>query len=147
MLHEDLTEPIIAAFYDVHHELGHGFLESVYERAMVIALSKRGLPVERQVPVTVHYSGHVVGDFCADLVVENRVMIELKACRALEPIHEAQLLNYLRATSIEVGLLLHFAHKPAFRRLILTNDRKPSFSIRGLPRPSVVSHRSAVAPS
>ena len=133
MLHEDLTAPLIGAFYDVHRELGHGFLESVYERAMVVALSGRGIPVERQVPVTVRYSGHVVGEFCADLLLENRVLAELKACRTLEAIHEAQVINYLRATSIEVGLLLHFAPKPVFRRLVLSNDRKPHFAPREHP--------------
>lgn len=140
MLHEDVTAPIIGAFYDVHHELGPGFLESVYERSILIALEKRGMRAYRQVPVTVYYAGHVVGDFVADLMVENRVIVELKACRALDAVHEAQLLNYLRATHIEVGLLLHFGAKPAFRRLILTNDRKPAFALRGLPRPSVVPH-------
>lgn len=131
MLHEDLTAPLIGAFYDVHRELGHGFLESVYERAMVVALSRRGIPVERQVPVTVRYGGHVVGEFCADLLLENRVLVELKTCRTLEPIHEAQVINYLRATLIEVGLLLHFAPKPVFRRFVLSNDRKPYFARRG----------------
>ena len=136
MLHEDLTAPLIGAFYDVHRELGHGFLESVYERAMVVALSRRGIPVQRQVPVTVRYAGHVVGDFCADLLLENRVLAELKACRTLEPIHEAQVINYRRATSIEVGLLLHFAPKPVFRRFILGNDRKPYFALRGSALPA-----------
>jgi GxxExxY protein len=106
---------------------------------MVVAMHKRGLRVERQFPVTVHFDGHVVGKFYADLMVEERVAVELKVCRALDSTHEAQLLNYLRASSIEVGLLLHFAPKPAFRRLILTNNRKPYLSVRGLPRPSVVS--------
>ena len=131
MLHETITEPIISAFYDVYHELGHGFLESVYEGSVVVALRKRGLHVQRQHPVTVYYRGEPVGTFCADLVVEHRVICELKAGRALEPIHEAQLINYLRATTIEVGLLLHFGPKPEFRRLILTNDRKPLASLRG----------------
>ena len=124
MLHDDLTKPIIDAFYDVDHALGHGFLESVYERSMVLALSARGLRAERQIPASVRYRGEVVGEFFCDLMVEERVVVELKACRALEPAHEAQLLNYLRASSMEVGLLLHFAPKPAFKRLILTNDRK-----------------------
>ena len=138
MLHETITEQIIGGFYDVHHELGHGFLESVYEGAMVVALERRGLRVVRQAPIVVYYSGHAVGDFRADLLVENRVIVELKACRALEPIHEAQVLNYLRATVLEVSLILHFSFKPVFRRLILTNDRKPAESSRGIPRPSVV---------
>ena len=139
MLHQDVTAPVIDAFFHVHHELGHGFLEAVYERAMAVALGKRGLSVECQVPVTVHYSGNVVGEYFADMLVEKRVIVELKACRAIEPVHEAQLINYLRATSVEIGLLLNFAPKPVIRRLILTNDRKPSFALRGLPRLSAYS--------
>ena len=78
----------------------------------------------------------MVGEFCADLLIENRVLAELKACRTLEPIHEAQVINYLRATSIEVGLLLHFAPKPVFRRFVLSNDRKPYFARRGTSPPA-----------
>jgi len=125
MLREDLTDPIIGAFYDVYHELGPGFLESVYEGAMVVALRQRGLRAQRQVPAVVRYAGEPVGRFFADLVVEKTILLELKACRALDPAHEAQVQNYLRATSIEVGLILHFGPKPAVRRFILTNDRKP----------------------
>jgi GxxExxY protein len=138
MLHEELTGAIIGVFYHVHHELGFGFLESVYERSMIVGLRKLGLKVERQVRAPVYYEGEVVGDFSADLLVEDRVTVELKACRALDSSHEAQLINHLRATSIEVGLLLHFGPKPVFRRRILTNDRKPYFAVRGPPRPSVV---------
>ena len=139
MLHKELTASIIGAFYEVHHALGHGFLESVYERAMFIALSKRGHAVERQVPIAVHYDGRVVGEFVADLQVESRVVIELKACRILDQTHEAQLMNYLRASAIEVGLLFNFSPKPQFRRVLMTNDRKPIGVIRGLSRPSVPS--------
>ena len=127
MLHSDITDPILGAFYHVHRELGHGFLESVYERSMITALEKRGVHVDGHASVKVHYAGQVVGDFYADLIVENRVVVELKACRALDENHEAQLLNYLRATTLEVGLLLHFGPTARFRRLILTNDRKQSF--------------------
>ena len=130
MLREDLTDPTIGGFYDVYHELGPGFLESVYEGAMVVALRLRGLHAERQVPAVVRYAGEPVGKFFADLVVENAILLELKACRAIDPAHEAQVVNYLRATRLEVGLILHFGPKPAVRRLILTNDRKPWF-IRG----------------
>ena len=139
MLHKELTASIIGAFYEVHHALGHGFLESVYERAMLIALSKRGHMIERQVPIAVHYGDHLVGEFLADLQVERSVVIELKACRALDPAHEAQLVNYLRASTIEVGLLFNFSPKPAFRRVFMTNDRKPHGAIRGLSLPSVPS--------
>lgn len=127
MLHADLTEPILGAFFEVHTELGPGFLESVYQSAMTVAIQKRGLGIEQHVPVTVYFSGEVVGKFYADLVVERRVMVELKACRALDCNHEAQLLNYLRATPLEVGLLLAFGPKATFRRLVMSNDRKPHF--------------------
>ena len=139
MLHKELTASIIGAFYEVHHALGHGFLESVYERAMLIALSKRGHQAERQVPVAVHYGSHLVGEFLADLQVEKSVVIEMKACRVLDPAHEAQLVNYLRASRIEVGLLFNFSPKPAFRRVFMTNDRKPHGVISGLSLPSVPS--------
>lgn len=142
MLHDKLTGAIIGAFYDVHRELGHGFLESVYERAMMIALGRRAVRVERQAPVSVYYDGVNVGDYLADLLVDNRVIAEVKASRAIDPKHEAQLLNYLRATSIEVGLLLHFAPQPAFRRLIVSNDGKMYRNRGGLPRrPAVDSCR------
>lgn len=146
VLHAELTNSILSAFYEVHRELGYGFLESVYERSMFIALARRGLDAERQAPVTVHFTGQRVGDFFADLVVERTVMLEIKSCQALHPRHEAQLLNYLRATTLEVGLLLHFAPKPAFRRLIFTNDRKPHSSLRVPPRSSVANSPSATSP-
>ena len=145
MLHEQITGAIIASFYEVHHDLGHGFLEAIYEHAMVLSLVTRGLAVERQVPVSVHYRGKVLGDFLVDLIVENRVMVELKACRALEPVHAAQVINYLRATPIEVGLLLNFGHKPVFRRLIMTNDRKPSPSLRSDQRLAMITGMPAAA--
>ena len=145
MLREDLTDPTIGAFYDVYHELGPGFLESVYEGAMVIALRRRGLKVRRQIPVVVHYGGEPVGRFFADLVVENTILVELKACRALDPAHESQVQNYLRATRLEVGLILHFGPKPAVRRFILTNDRKLWFA-RGDERPGNRSLRRVPTP-
>lgn len=126
MIHEELTGSILSAFYEVHRELGHGFLESVYERAMLIALKDRRLGVIRQAPIEVHFSGRAVGHFFADLSVEDAVIIEVKSCPAILPVHEAQVLNYLRATRAEVGLLLLFAPKAAFRRLVFTNDRKPN---------------------
>ena len=138
MLHDKLTGEIIGAFYEVHHDLGHGFLEAVYERAMVVALGKREVRVERQAPVSVYYDGVNVGDCLADLLVDNRVIAEVKASKVIDPKHDAQLLNYLRATSIEVGLLLHFAPQPSFRRLVVSNDRK-LYRNPGAPR-----RRSAV---
>ena len=124
LLHVDLTDRIIGEFYDVFNELGHGFVESVYEEAMVIALRAAGLRVDRQVLVTVYFRGQVVGMLKADLVVECRVVVELKASRAIDSAHEAQLINYMRATELEVGLLLNFGTRPSFKRLVYTNDRK-----------------------
>jgi len=122
--HGKLTHQIIGVFYEVYNELGHGFLESVYENATAIALRAVGLRAEQQAPVPVWFRGQQVGDFRADIVVEGSVIVELKAARAIEPVHEAQLLNYLRATPIEVGLLLNFGPKPEFKRLLFDNDRK-----------------------
>ncbi|HVG29555.1 MAG TPA: GxxExxY protein [Pyrinomonadaceae bacterium] len=122
--HRDLTEKIIRVFFEVYNELGHGFLESVYEKSMAITLSNYGLAVQRQVQVPVWFRGHKVGDFVADVLVNEAVLLELKAVRALDPSHEAQLLNYLRATDIEVGLLLNFGLKAEFKRMAFDNSRK-----------------------
>lgn len=122
--HEELTQTIIRVFYEVYNELGFGFLESVYEESMRIALLSVGLEVERQQPITVWFRGFEVGLFRADLVVEKKVILELKAHRSLEEGTEAQLLNYLRATDVEVGLLLNFGRRPEFRRVVFDNDRK-----------------------
>jgi GxxExxY protein len=131
--HRELTERIIGVFYDVYNELGHGFLESVYEEAMAIALGQTGLHVERQMSLKVIFRGEVVGDFRADVIVERAVILELKAASGIDPAHEAQLLNYLRATEIEVGLLMNFGPKAQFRRLVFENSRK---EIRVNPRRS-----------
>jgi GxxExxY protein len=122
-------------FYEVYNELGCGFLESVYEKAMAIALGAAGLRVSRQVGIEVWFRGQSVGDFRADEIVEDAVLLELKAARAIEPSHEAQLLNYLRATELEVGLILNFGPKPEFRRLVFANERKRSLGDRTLGRP------------
>lgn len=119
-----LTESIIAGFYEVYNELGFAYLESVYERAMELALTERRLIVARQFPLKVHFRGHIVGEFHPDLLVEHAVIVELKAVRSFEPAHEAQLLNYLRASEIEVGLLLNFGPKPEIKRFIFDNARK-----------------------
>jgi GxxExxY protein len=128
--HSDLTEKVIGVFYDVHNELGHGFLESTYAQAMVVALEESGLSSMREVPVPVWFRGRKVGQYYADLIVEGVVLLDLKAARTLESAHEAQLLHYLRATEIEVGLLLNFGLRPQFRRLLFDNERK---RIRGNP--------------
>ena len=122
--HSDLTDKIIGVFYDVYNELGHGFMESTYAEAMVIALAQAGLSGVREVSVPVWFRGKKVGQYFADILVDNAVLLELKAARTLEPAHEAQLLHYLRATEIEVGLLLNFGARPQFRRLLFDNERK-----------------------
>jgi GxxExxY protein len=112
--HRELTERIIGTFYDVYNELGHGFLESAYEQALAIALISAGMNVERQFAVSVWFRGKQIGDFRADMLVDGKVLLELKAARTIDQAHEKQLLNYLRATDIEVGLLLNFGVKPQF---------------------------------
>jgi GxxExxY protein len=131
--HRELTEKIIGLFYDVYNELGFGFLESVYEEAMAIALTDAGLKIQRQYPVPVWFRGRQVGDFKADLLVEGKIILELKAARSMDLAYEKQLLNYLRGTQLEVGLLLNFGPKAEFRRLAFSNERK---SIRVYPRAS-----------
>lgn len=126
MLHEDITGSVIGAFYEVHKALGHGFLEKVYENSLVIALRERGLRVWQQAPVTVYFHGTTVGEYFADVIVEDRVMLELKIAEKLNPEDSRQLLHYLRASSIEVGLLLNFGQEAHFKRVILTNNKKPA---------------------
>jgi len=121
MKHADLTEKIIQVFYRVYNTLGYGFLERVYENAMLIELANIGLLVERQKNIKVFYAGKEVGDYFADLIVEKKVIIELKAAVNISKEHEMQLINYLKATNIEVGLLLNFGKKPEFKRKVFTN--------------------------
>ncbi len=124
-LHSALTETIIGCFYNVYNKLGYGFLEKVYENAMLIELTEAGLSVSSQVPIQVHYKEKNVGNYYADLFVDNKVIIELKAGDGvIIEEHELQLINYLRATDIEVGLLLFFGKKPQFKRKLFTNDLK-----------------------
>ena len=122
--HWELCHDIVQVFYTVYNELGFGFLEAVYEEALEIALKEAGFSVSRQVATPIWFRGRKIGDYKADLVVNNAVLIELKAARALDSTHEAQTLNYLRATDFEVALLLNFGPKPQFRRLVFENDRK-----------------------
>lgn len=126
--HSDLTEKIIGAFFTVYGRLGYGFSEKVYENALVLELRKLGLEVEQQKRITVYYDGQVVGEYLADIVVEGIVIVELKAVRQLSKEHEAQLLNYLKATMVEVGLLLNFGPKAEFKRKVYDNDRKGSLA-------------------
>jgi GxxExxY protein len=122
--HREVTSKIIGVFYQVYDELGHGFLESVYQKSLGIALREAGLDVCWPVAIPVWFRGNQVGHFEGDMLVERCVLLELKAVRALDGSHQAQLLNYLRATEIEVGLLLNFGMRPEFKRLLFDNPRK-----------------------
>ena len=122
--HDDLTQQIIGVFYDVYNELGNGFLESVYREAMRLALIEAGFSVASEVPIPVEFSGLVIGIFWADLIVNDAVLIELKACDGLAREHESQTLHYLRATRIEVALLMNFGAAPRFKRLVMDNESK-----------------------
>ncbi len=118
----EITEKIIAAFYKVYNTLGYGFLEKVYENALFIELVSMGFSVEKQKQIMVYYEGDEVGQYFADLCVDNCVIIELKATEILCKEHEYQLVNYLKATEIEVGLLLNFGKKPEFKRRVFSNN-------------------------
>ena len=124
--YSDLTAKIIGAFYQIYNHFGYGFAEKVYENALALELRKLGLTVDQQVPIKVYYLDQVVGEYFADLLVDEVVILELKACQQLFPEHEAQLLNYLKSTSIEVGLLLNFGPKAKFARKVFDNERKGS---------------------
>jgi len=114
----------IRAFYNVYNELGYGFLEKVYENAMMIRLQELGLSCSMQVPIKVFYHGDLIGHYFADIIVENKIILELKAAESLCEEHKAQLLNYLKATDFEVGLLLNFGKKPQLKRKIYDNKLK-----------------------
>jgi GxxExxY protein len=118
--HRELTEGIIKVFYKVYNALGYGFLEKVYENAIVLELGKEGINAIAQAPIKVLYEGHVVGEYFADILVDDKVIIEIKAVKQLAPEHEAQLLNHLKATDIEVGLLLNFGTRPEVKRRFST---------------------------
>lgn len=124
--HKEITDLILKSFYEVYNELGDGFIESVYETAMFFVLTSYCLSVERQKAIAVYFRGNNIGDFKADLVVNEKVIVELKAIRSLEPVHEAQLLNYLKASNIEIGLLLNFGRTPEFKRFVYSNNLRKS---------------------
>jgi GxxExxY protein len=124
LLHKELTDKILKIYYDVYNELGFGFLEKVYQNSMFIELKYRGFHVEAQKQIKVFYKGYEVGEYYADLVVDGHVIIELKAAEYMVKEFEIQLINYLRGTSIEVGLLLNFGKKPEFVRKVFENSRK-----------------------
>ena len=122
--HSYLTEQIIGAFFAVYSALGYGFLENIYVKALMIELKKRGLNVRDELPIHVYYDGQLIGEYFADLVVNELVILEIKAAKALAAEHETQLLNYLKATPYEVGLLLNFGPKPETKRRSFDNNRK-----------------------
>ena len=125
LLHEELTEIIIKSFYTVYNKLGYGFLEKVYENALLLELKNQGLNCSKQVPIEVYYDDTSVGNYFADILVEDKIILELKAGEGtLIEEHELQLVNYLKATDKEVGLLLFFGKKPIFKRKIFTNSSK-----------------------
>lgn len=125
-IHSDITDKIIKAYYNVYNKLGYGFLEKVYEKSMMIELRKFGLNCESQFQIKVYYDDQEVGNYFADIIVENVIIFELKAERSLCPEHEAQLLNYLKATEIELGMLLNFGETPQFKRKVFSNKFKIS---------------------
>ena len=122
--HSGLTDKIIKAYYIVYNKLGYGFLEKVYENAMMIELSRSGLNCKNQFPIRVFYEGKNVGEYYADIIVDDQIIVELKAAESLCIEHECQLINYLKATEIEVGLLLNFGKEPQIRRKVLTKEYK-----------------------
>ena len=124
MLHKHLTGEIIKAFYDVYNELGYGFLERVYQNALFIELKQRGFDVEAQKKISVYYKEQLVGDYFADIIVNNKVILELKAAEYIIDEFEYQLINYLKSTDCEVGLLLNFGKEPEFSRKIFSNAKK-----------------------
>ena len=118
LAHGELSERVIGAFYETYNALGYGFLESVYEGAFAVQLEHAGLRVSRQLPINVYFRGHVVGEFRADLLVEDLLLVEIKSATQLHPIHEAQLIKYLKATRIRLGLLVNFGPRPQFKRRV-----------------------------
>ena len=124
LLHKSITDSILKVYYEVYNELGSGFLEKVYQNAMYFELIARGYKVEAQKQIKVYFKQQLVGEYVADLLVENKVIVELKACVLLLYVLVAHTINYLKAKEIEVGLLLNFGEEPEFKRFIYTNDRK-----------------------
>jgi GxxExxY protein len=135
MLHAEITSDIINAFYKVYNALGYGFLEKVYENALAKELANREHSVRQQVPIQVYYEGQVVGDYFADMVIDDKIILELKTSESIAKEHEAQLINYLKATKMEIGLLLNFGKTPQFKRKIYSNQGV----IPKNPRQSVLS--------
>ena len=129
LIHKEITDKIIKAFYKVYNELGYGFLEKVYQNSLFIELTEMGLYCEKQSQIKVYYNEVIVGEYFADIIVNDCVILELKAAEALIEEHEFQLINYLKATEMEVGLLLNFGKEPIFKRKIFTNNKKKIKSV------------------
>jgi GxxExxY protein len=130
LMHSELTRGIIGAFYQVYSALGYGFSELVYQRSLPLALDRRGVKSEREVPMAVTFLDTIVGDYRADLIVDGKVIVETKIADKILPVHEMQLVNYLRATGINVGLILNFGPRPTFRRMFLSSPRDGSVLLR-----------------
>jgi len=130
LLHKELTDKILKTYFDVYNELGYGFLEKVYQNSLFIELKLRGFKVEAQKQIKVNYKSYEVGEYYADLIVNNLVILELKAAEFLVKEFEAQFINYLRGTNLEVGLLLNFGKKPEFIRKVYENKRKNQWSTK-----------------
>ncbi len=125
LLHSDITEKIIGCFYQVYNELGFGFLEKVYENALLIEFLECGLLCVQQAGIKVYYREKEIGNYFADILVDNKVIVEVKAGKGeILREHQTQLFNYLKATNFEVGLILHFGEKPSFKRIMFSNDNK-----------------------
>ena len=129
LLHKDTTDIILKSYYKGYNNLGYGFLEKVYENALLYELRNQGLDCEKQKPIKVYYEQIQVGEYYADIIVNECIILELKASESIAEEHEFQLINYLKATEIEIGLLLNFGKKPEFKRKIFTNKKKKSVKI------------------
>jgi GxxExxY protein len=126
--HSDLSDKIIKVFYDIHNELGYGFSEKIYQKAFGIALRQIGLKVDEQVPIKVYFRGQEIGEYFADMIVNDVILLELKVVAHIIEEHEAQLLNYLKSTEIEVGYVMNFGKSAEFKRKVFDNDRKGSLT-------------------
>lgn len=124
ILYKEISDSILKAYYAVYNQLGYGFLEKVYQNAMYFELKSKGLKVEAQKQIKVYFKNQLVGEYFADLSIEDKVIVELKACELLMNAHVAQTMNYLKATKIEIGLVLNFGEEPEFKRIVYTNDKK-----------------------
>ena len=136
-LYKEKTDRILSAFYEVYNALGYGFLERVYQNALYQELNRKGFTCEVQKQIKVYYKGKEVGEYYADILVDKCIILELKACDRLCKEHELQLINYLKATDIELGLLLNFGEKPQVRRKVYTNERKENLRLSASSASSV----------